>query len=116
MGRVYSGIAGLNVPEFKAGEEYDSYQKRCDDYVKAVIEAAKAASPDPEAGEEITFPVADGYARYVVVALKPVQLVHLDVGDGWHYQYINRLTAADIRKCIANKKALAVIFDKQATR
>ena len=35
-------------------------------------------------GEEINWPRADGYARYVIVKQSPLTLGHLELGDAWH--------------------------------
>ena len=51
-------------------------------------------------GEIINFQVADSYAEYMVLSMKPLQLMHLPLNDGYHYQYIERLTVNDIQKKI----------------
>lgn len=61
-----------------------------------------------EAGKEIRFPVGDGYARYIVAKLKPVVLIH--IGDAWHFEYANHLTASDVRKEIKKVEGLRAIF------
>jgi len=109
MAKVYSGVDGIKAPEFM--QDFDKYEKACDEYVEAVKACAKKNNPTcPEAGEEIYFPVADGNARYIVYNLKPVELIHLHVMDAWHFQYANRLTAKDVRNEIGRQQALAEIF------
>ena len=110
MAKIYNGIEGIPKPEF--GCDYTVYDKLCDHYVTALKKWAKKNGSCPEAGEEISFPVADGRARYIVVSLKPVTLVHLDVDDAWHFKYANRLTAKDIREEITRSQALQKIFSK----
>ena len=119
MGKIYSGMEGLDVPDIRQfynikKSDTNGYLKACDTYINRIKAAAKRMNPTcPEAGEEITFPVADGRARYIVVSLKPVQLVHDSTMDSWHYQYINRLTATDIRKELARAKGLKELFNKK---
>jgi hypothetical protein len=67
----------------------------------------------PESGKEITFPVADGRARYIVVSLKPVVMIHDDTGDAWNYDYVHRLTAADIRTKIKQQNDLNKLINKK---
>ena len=94
MAKVYSVVEGLKKP--KISSDWKSYEKECREYIDEIIELAKSNASCPEAGEEIRFPVADGYARYIVFSIKPLELIHLDIGDGWHFQYANRLTAKDV--------------------
>jgi hypothetical protein len=114
MGKIYSGIEGLTVPDITniTGDTYDEYEKACEKYVKEVKKYAKARSACNEAGEEIQFPVGDGYARYIVASLKPVELIHLNIGDQWHFQYVDRLTASDIKEKIRLQKSLKNLFSK----
>jgi hypothetical protein len=116
MGKIYSGMEGLKVPTYPMFKDFDKYQKACNTYIDRVKAAAKRMNPTcPEAGEEITFPVADGRARYIVVSLKPVQLIHDGTMDSWHYQYVHRLNARDIRAEIKRAKALQELFNKKRT-
>lgn len=119
MGKIYSGIQGLKLPDYgkflktcKAKDPYREYEKIEERYVESIIASAKAAAKCPEAGEEVHFPQGDGYARYVILNLKPVELIHLAVGDAWHFPYIERLTAEDIRKRMTNDKAIRKLFTK----
>ena len=115
MGKIYAGVDGLKVPEITAlsfSGNIDKYFEECEKYVEQVKASAKANGNCPEAGKEISFPVADGCARYVVIGLKPVELVHLAIGDAWTYQYAHRLTASDIRAEIKRREALNKMFSK----
>lgn len=46
----------------------------------------------------------------MVAGLKPVEIVHLPIMDGWDFQYANRLTAKDIREKIEQQKAIDKTF------
>lgn len=110
MGKVYSGIEGIKEP--KVSLEWEKYDKECEDYVAKIKQWAKDNGTCPEAGEEIYFGVADGRARYVVLSLKPVELVHLNVMDGYQYPYVHRLTAKDVRGELKRCEALRKLFRK----
>jgi hypothetical protein len=58
----------------------------------------------------IQFPVADGYAQYMVASLSPVELIHLPLWDAWEYQYVERLTKKDIVEKINQRKAMDKLF------
>lgn len=116
MGIVFSGVEGLKPPSFAASSGWTNYDKECEEYIAKVRKYAKAYSSCPEAGEEIRFPVADGQARYIVLSMRPLKLVHLDIGDGWHFQYVNRLTVVDVREKIEQSKALEKIFAERKVK
>jgi len=113
MGTIYQPPVGIDPPEFISGEPYETYNKRCEEFVGRVKEFCKTTSRCPEAGQEVDFPVGDGCARYIIHSLKPVKLIHLAVGDNWHYEYIHRLTAADLRKHIRNEEGLMKLFSRK---
>ena len=113
MGTIYKAPKGFIAPDIrKYQNNFNKYWKDCEKYVSGIKKAIKKGYGQtcPEAGEEVTFPVADGKARYIVATLRPVRLIHVDTGDAWHYQYIHRLTATDIRKEIKNQKAFNKLF------
>lgn len=59
------------------------------------------------------FPVADGYAEYMVASMKPLELVHIPLGDAWQFEYAHRLTAKDVQDKIDQQKALEELFNKK---
>lgn len=64
-------------------------------------------------GEIIKFQVADGYALYMVLKMRPLSLIHLPLGDGYQIQYAQNLTAKDVQQKIDQEKALNIIFSKK---
>lgn len=113
MSTIYSAPDEIKKPKIDfANYNRAKTQKDENDYIDKVIEYAKANSEDncKECGEVISFPVADGAALYVVMSLKPVEIVHLNIGDSWHSEYAELLNAKKIREKIAQRKALAKIF------
>lgn len=116
MGKIYSPPEGFQAPDFSAYPgNYDEYHKACEDYKKSLKKVLRDSYKDqcPEAGKEIRFQVADGYARYIVCRLKPVELVHIDTDDNYHFEYAHRLTAKDIREQIRKEEALNRLFSSK---
>lgn len=113
MGKVYRPPEGFNPPEIESNQDIQIYIKECDEYVQRLMNWAKEKGNCPEAGKEIRFPVADGYARYIVFSMKPVKLIHIDVSDARQFQYANRLTAKDIRREIQKLEGLDTLFRKK---
>lgn len=81
-------------------------------WVQSIKTWIKSHSPskDPIIGEEISFPVADNYARYIVYGLKPLALIHLPTGDAYQFQYANRLTVSDVREKVRSGQAMRKLF------
>ena len=113
MGTIYSRIPKLDPPDLKdyttlkqnTIKSYDQYKKDCEEYVEKVKAFCKTTygKTCKEAGKEIQFPVGDGAARYIIATLKPVKLIHLDIGDQWEFPYVHRLTASDLRNRITKE-------------
>jgi hypothetical protein len=55
-------------------------------------------------GEIVKFPVADGYAEYMVLKIKPLCLIHLPLNDAYEFQYAQNLTTKDILLSIKQEK------------
>lgn len=110
MTTVYTEIEGLPVPPLDM--DWEKHLALEAEYVQKVKEYAAKHGKGPFAGREVGFPVADGYARYVVLSLSPCKLIHLAVGDAWHFQYIERLTGKDIRKKIESADAVNRLFGR----
>jgi hypothetical protein len=116
MGKVYSPPKAVGEqPKFDI-KDYEGYCACENKYVEDIKAWAKTNGNGKYAGEVIQFPVADGYAQYVVLSLKPVALIHLPVGDAWQYQYVNRLTASDIKNEVERGRALNKLFTKRISK
>ena len=112
MGKIFAPPEGFNPPEYSQNTQ--DYFKACENYIKAIQRVCKQAWPTcPEAGKVISFPVADGQAVYVVYSTKPVQLIHVDTGDAYSFQYAHRLTAADIRDEIKRQETMSKLFRRK---
>jgi len=111
MARIYSPPEGLNPPSLKT-ENINSYWDDCEKYVSRLKKWAKKNGSGPEAGKSIFFPVADGKAHYIVFSIKPVQLIHVNTGDAYQFQYAHRLTASDIREEIRRSESFRKFFKR----
>lgn len=90
----------------------EDYWKESEAYLSKIQEWAKQNGKGPERGKVIRFGVADGQAQYVVVSLRPAVLIHVDTGDAYQFPYIERLTAADLRKRVVAGEAINKLFGK----
>jgi hypothetical protein len=106
--KVYSGVDGIPAPTFEPGQDWDEHDAAEKAYVDKLIGWAKTQSNHKYAGKIVRFPQADGYAQYLVV--KPSALIHLAVGDAWHYPHVDRLLAKDIVAEVERQERLAKLF------
>ncbi len=113
--KIYAPPAALgDGPQFDPKIPIQQYFDMEEAYVERVKQYARNYKPDPSgcAGEELRFPVADGYARYIVLSLRPAQLIELKLGDGWQFQFAHLLTAAEIKKMVGQNRKRNVLFGK----
>jgi len=111
MAEIYGPPPEFTPPAFDL--KYEEYAKECGKYVQSLKDWAKEKGNCPEAGKEIQFQVADGYARYIVFSLKPVRLIHIDTDDAYAFQYAHRLTAGDVRDEIKKLESLNAMFKRR---
>lgn len=114
MATVYSVPDSIKVPELDF-RDINGYRDACNKFCAELKEwcvqrAANVGVTDENYGEIIRFPVADGYAEYMVASLKPIQLIHLPLWDAWEFQYANRLTKKDIIEKIRQQKSIEKLF------
>ena len=110
MAKIFKAPSTLTRPKFDS-KNTAKYFEDCDKYreeLKALL--LKRNPSGKNVGETITFPVADNYAEYMVANMKPVELVHIDLGDGYDFQYVHKLNAKDVQEKIDQKKALDKLF------
>jgi hypothetical protein len=113
MAIIYSVLTDIPQPSWKVKNSHSENLKAEDEYIDKLKEVLKKRYPNQEhVGELIRFQVADGYAMYLIVSLKPVALMHLPLGDAWDFQYAHRLTKKDIIEKINQQKALAELFGR----
>lgn len=111
MGKIYSHPESVGAPpRYDMKKSHDENVKAETEWTEKVCQWAKQYGSGQYAGEIVRFSVADGYAMYVVVSLKPVKLIHLDLGDGYDFQYIDRLSANDIRNRIDAMNKMKELF------
>jgi frataxin-like iron-binding protein CyaY len=110
MAKIFSEIEGLSAPKYTQFKNTKEWIEATDRYIQSIKETIHNASSNqcPDAGKIISFPVGDGKACYVVISLKPVQLVW--IGNGYNYKYANRLTATDVRKEIQKAETITTLF------
>lgn len=104
MGKIYSPPAEIKVPELD-WKDIAAYEKANEKFIEDLRAFCINRNNAEHVGEVIQFPVADGYAQYMVAALSPVELIHIPLWDAWEFEYASRLTKKDIVEKIEQRKA-----------
>ena len=112
MAQIFNSPDEVKVPELDF-KNFAQYQKDCENYKKDLKAwLNKNGFNGKNVGEIIQFPVADGYAEYMVASMKPVKLVHMPLMDAWHFEYAHLMTAKEVQDKIDGQNALKKLFGK----
>jgi len=109
---VYSSPKEVKVPKLDF-KDIPKYEKECDQYLVDLKEWCNNRNPSENVGEIISFAVADGSAQYMVAALKPIQLIHIEIWDAYSYPDVSKYKAKDILLKIQQQKNLVKLFSKK---
>lgn len=116
MATAYSAPEGFEAPvltgeDFRAG----TWREKEDAYIARLADRAKMNGTNPLHGEVVRWQRADGYAQYMVWSTSPLQLIHLNLGDGWQVEdaLIRGLRLADIRDMVDRSKRLHEFFARK---
>lgn len=106
MAKVYAPPTEHAAPRFDPKKTWDENHREEAAYLARLGAALRkqATVKDRLVGREVTWPRADGYARYLVAGVRPLSLVHLPLGDGWRLPAAHErgLTLADVRASLCS--------------
>jgi hypothetical protein len=110
MAKVFILPDGFEAPEFN-WEDIEQYKKDCAEHTQRIKQWCVERNPNQvNVGVIIKFPVADGYAEYMVAATKPVQLIHLPYWDAWQSETAELMTANAIQQKVDQQVAMEKLF------
>lgn len=112
MAKIFNPPSSVVMPKVDYSN-MANYHKDQDTYLEQLKEVLQKRKNGKNVGEIINFPVADGYASYMIASMKPLELVHIPLGDAWHFDYANRLTANDVQDKLDQEKAMNRLFSKK---
>lgn len=117
MAKVYALTPELqkDLPQITGGNyNWDNWQKDQDEFIKKATAWAKARNPqDDLAGMHYEIGHADGAAQYIVLSSKPVQLMHLPIGDAWDSPWADRTRKSDLVQYKKWEEKRVVLFGKK---
>ena len=110
--KVYTVPKEVNLPEIDFSNfNRKEYDQKIENFISELrSHIKKLGYTGKNSGEIIQFQVADGYAQYMVLSMKPLQFIHLEIDDAWTFQYIHLLTAKEVNEKISQQKAFKKLF------
>ena len=114
MAKIYSAPKSLEdkLPSF-VNFDRETYFKQEEEYRSELKKILLNRKKGKNVGEIVRFPVADSHAEYMVASMRPLELVHVPLGDAWDFEYAHLLTAKEINQKIEQQKALKKLFSNQ---
>ena len=110
MAKIYS--SPIKTPKFSF-ETFRADEERYMSDLKKWVE--KNVKKGKYVGDIVNFPIADGYASYMITSLKPANLIHIPLGDAYEIPaaHARGLTAKDLKAYIEMDKTLNASFEKK---
>ena len=106
MAKVYSAPIGIEPPQIDYRGDFRDYENKCREYEERLSAEARRYRPsNPLVGKILSFPIADGSARYVVWNTKPFELVHIATFDAYEISAAEArgLRLSDVKLQLARK-------------
>ena len=109
MATIYSAPDAIIKPELN-WTNVPAYRKACEKYIEDLRAYCIKRRKGKYTGKVIQFQVADGYAQYMVAGNKPLELIHIDLWDGYQFEYAHLLTIKEVAERIIQQEKLRKIF------
>ena len=109
---IYSAPKEVKLPKtsYQNLSEWVTLEKQYKQDLKKHIR--KMGYKGKNVGEVVRFQVADGYAEYMVLSMRPLGLIHLDLGDGYQFPQVKLMNAKEVNKQLDIQKKMAELFSK----
>ena len=108
MAKVYSAPENIKCEYDYRNFNYEREQAKEEAYIKELEQFCKknTSSKSNLVGKTIQTGVADGYAVYMVYNTKPLELIHLEIGDAWNADriWLRGLKLADVKQMVESAK------------
>ncbi len=112
--QIYSTPKEVKRPEIDFSNfNYKKYEEECNQYTENIKTFLKERGyTGKNVGEVIRFQIADGYAQYMVMSMRPLKLIHLDIDDAYQYPNVDLMTAKRVQQMIDADKKMQKLFGK----
>lgn len=124
MAREVAIPAGIPVPDLgdfvgTGGFDFQGYDAACAEFRSTLAAQARKNGKSDLLGEVVKWQRADGFAEYVVWRTRPLELIHLPLGDAWQVEaaLMRGLRLAEVTEMVNRSRAVrALIAKRQAER
>lgn len=115
MAKIYDVLEEFEetLPRLNSKGSWYDYNKQQEEWLESLSQWCKVHGSGKYAGEVVRDGVADGYAQYMVFSLRPLQLIHLPLGDAWESRWAHCWTAADIKQMVERERRIVSIFSRK---
>lgn len=98
-------LSPIDPPRFNA----ETWRQDEDNYIEKCRAICRENGDHPLLGEVVKWGRADGYAVYMVYNVKPLQLIHLAIGDAYQVEdaLIRGLRPSDVEQMIRYNNLVA---------
>ena len=111
MATIYAAPEEIKIPKLDFSD-MAKYRREQEEYLAELKKYCQEDNDDEEyVGEIVRIPVADGNAEYMVASLKPLELIHIPLGDAYDSEFAELLTLAKVKQKIDGAKRLAKLFN-----
>lgn len=83
MAKIYAVPKEIGKPRETDYSKGDDWETADNEYLEKLCNYCKSISKDKYTGFVLRLPHADGYAIYMVIKSKPLELFHVPIGDCW---------------------------------
>lgn len=111
MAKVYA--SPLPAPEYSWDDPHRDWEQVDAEYIEKVRALAKEAHSGNLIGEVIRFPIGDGQAHYMVWNTRPLEIVHLPLGDAYSIPaaHARGLNLSDIEEAVEYERRMRRMLD-----
>ena len=106
MTKIYSTPEHIKEPDFNPKTWREDETK----FLNELRKFCTSRNTGNYIGKELRIGHADGYARYMVMSEKPMQLIHIPLGDAWNSPLVDGLTSKKIKELIDQNERLNKLF------
>lgn len=88
-----------DTPDVMSCDSWDEIEEKEKEWTEKLEKWCKknSKSKSKYIGKVIREPVADGYAQYMILSLRPLAIVYMPLGDGYEFRWANRWTVSDVK-------------------
>lgn len=109
MAKVYAPPDDIELPSISGSNWQDDYRR----YEQEIVDFCKQNGKGPYAGKMIRDQVADGYAVYYILSLRPLVLILSQAFDAYRSRWDERWQVEDVKNMADREEALRQLFSQK---